>query len=240
MKRTYLSLLVAGFISLQFGIGRTYAQDRTHEIAIEAYIYAFPMVLMEMTRRVSFEIPSGSAASMNQFVHLRAFPDHTFTAVVRPNVDTLYSIAYFDVSEEPLVLTIPQGTDRYHMMPMIDMWTDVFACPGTRTTGSAGGHFAITGPRWSGKLPAGVQAIRSPTSIGWIIGRTKTNGVSDYETVHAIQNGYRLTPISRFGRPSSPCPAGRGQQPAYRTPVSSAISRFQDVRSSIQKSARRE
>ncbi len=151
----------------------------------------------------------GSAASMNQFTHLRAFPDHNFSAVVRPNVDTLYSIAYFDVSEEPLVLTIPEGTDRYHMMPMIDMWTDVFACPGTRTTGSAGGHFAIMGPRWSGELPANVQGIRSPTSIGWIIGRTKTKGVSDYETVHAIQDGYRMTPLSYFGQPGSPPPAGR-------------------------------
>ncbi len=215
MKRTYLSLLVAGFTILQFGVSRAYAQDRTHEIATEAYVYAFPMVLMEMTRRVSFEGAMGSAASMNQFTHLRAFPDHNFSAVVRPNVDTLYSIAYFDVSEEPLVLTIPEGTDRYHMMPMIDMWTDVFACPGTRTTGSAGGHFAIVGPRWSGELPADVQEIRSPTSIGWIIGRTKTNGVSDYETVHAIQDGYRMTPLSHFGQTSSPPPAGRPEASIY-------------------------
>ncbi len=209
MKRTYLSLLVAGFTSLQFSVGRVYAEDRTQEIATEAYIYAFPMVLMEMTRRVSFEGAMGSAAAMNQFTHLRAFPDHNFSAVVRPNVDTLYSVAYFDVSEEPLVLTIPEGTDRYHMMPMIDMWTDVFACPGTRTTGSVGGHFAIMGPRWSGELPANVQGIRSPTSIGWIIGRTKTNGVSDYETVHAIQDGYRMTPLSYFGQPGSAPPSGR-------------------------------
>ena len=209
MKRICLSLLVAGFIILQFGVGRVYANDKIHEIATEAYVYAFPMVLMEVTRRVSFEIPSGSAASMNQFMHLRTFPDHTFLAVVRPNVDTLYSLVYFDVSEEPVVLTIPEGTDRYHMMPMIDMWTDVFACPGTRTTGSAGGHFAIMGPRWSGELPAGVQGIRSPTSMGWIIGRTKTNGSDDYETVHAIQDGYGLAPLSRFGRPASGPSVGR-------------------------------
>ena len=209
MKRTRLLQLVAGLAIIQFGVGRTNAQDLSHEIATEAYIYAFPMVLMEMTRRVAFEGAMGSAAAMNQFTHLRAFPDHNFSAVVRPNVDTLYSIAYFDVSEEPLVLTIPEGTDRYHMMPMIDMWTDVFACPGTRTTGSAGGHFAIMGPRWSGELPANVQGIRSPTSIGWIIGRTKTNGVSDYETVHAIQAGYRMTPLSYFGLPGSPPPGGR-------------------------------
>ena len=186
-------------------------EDFAFEVGTEAYVYAFPMMMMEMTRRVStnVESPIGVFAPMNQFAHLRAFPDHNFREVVRPNVDTLYSIVWFDVSEEPLVLSIPEGTERYHMMPMLDMWTDVFACPGTRTTGSAGGHFAIMGPRWSGELPAGVQGIRSPTSVGWIIGRTKTNGSSDYETVHAIQDGYGLAPLSRFGRPASGPPVGR-------------------------------
>ena len=186
-------------------------EDFAFEVGTEAYVYAFPMMMMEMTRRVStnVESPMGVLAPMNQFAHMRAFPDHKFRAVVRPNVDTLYSIVWFDVSEEPLVLSIPAGTERYHMMPMLDMWTDVFAAPGTRTTGSAGGHFAITGPRWSGELPAGVQGIRSPTSMGWIIGRTKTNGSSDYETVHAIQDGYGLVPLSRFGRPASVPPVGR-------------------------------
>ena len=104
-----------------------------------------------------------------------AFPDHNFREVVRPNVDTLYSILWFDVSEEPIVLSIPDGTDRYHMMPMLDMWTDVFACPGTRTTGSAGGHFAIMGPHWRGELPADVQGIRSPrASAGSSAGRRRT------------------------------------------------------------------
>ena len=186
-------------------------EDFAFEVGTEAYVYAFPMMMMEMTRRVStnVESPIGVSAPMNRFAHLRAFPGHNFREVVRPNVDTLYSIVWFDVSEEPLVLSIPEGTERYHMMQMLDMWTDVFACPGTRTTGSAGGHFAIMGPRWSGELPAGVQGIRSPTSMGWIIGRTKTNGSDDYETVHAIQDGYGLAPLSRFGRPASGPSVGR-------------------------------
>jgi hypothetical protein len=207
------ALPLLAFAVAQPSAGARLAQeeDFAFEVGTEAYVYAFPMMMMEMTRRVStnVESPIGVFAPMNQFAHLRGFPDHTFREVVRPNVDTLYSIVWFDVSEEPLVLSIPQGTERYHMMPMLDMWTDVFAAPGTRTTGSAGGHFAIMGPRWSGELPAGVQGIRSPTSMGWIIGRTKTNGSGDYETVHAIQDGYRLVPLSRFGRPASALPAGR-------------------------------
>jgi len=184
-------------------------EDLAFDVATEAYVYAYPMMLMEITRRVStnVESPVGMFAPMNRFAHMRAFPDHTFREVIRPNVDTLYSIVWFDVSREPLVLSIPKGTKRYHMMPMLDMWTDVFACPGTRTSGADGGNFAILGPGWKGALPAGVEGIRSPTSVGWIIGRTQTNGKSDYEAARAIQDGYAVTPLSRFGQPAaSPVP----------------------------------
>jgi hypothetical protein len=179
--------------------------DRDYEIGVQAYVYAYPMILMEITRRVAtnVEAPTGNFAPMNQFAHLRAFPDASFKEVVRPNVDTLYSIAWFDVSQEPLILSVPE-TDTYYMMPMLDLWTEVFAVPGTRTSGNKAGNFAIHGPDWKGELPRGVEPIRSPTSIGWIIGRTKTNGPADYENVHRIQDGYKLTPLSQWGKPYSP------------------------------------
>jgi hypothetical protein len=140
---------------------------------------------------------------MNQFVHLRTFPDHTFREVVRPNADTLYSVVWFDVSKEPLVLSVPD-TDRYYMMPMLDMWTDVFAAPGSRTSGTKAASFAIVGPAWKGTLPDGIERLRSPTSIGWIIGRTQTNGTADYKNVHRIQGEYKLTPLSRWGKSYNP------------------------------------
>lgn len=186
------------------------SSNRDYEIGIQAYIYAYPMLLMEMTRRVStnVEAPRGSFAPMNQFAHLRAFPDPGFKEVVRPNADTLYSIAWFDVSKEPMILSVPE-TDRYYMMPMLDFWTEVFAVPGTRTTGNQPGSFAIHGPDWQGELPEAVEPIRSPTSIGWIIGRTQTNGPSDYKNVRRIQDGYKLTPLSEWGNGSRASAKGR-------------------------------
>jgi hypothetical protein len=186
--------------------GRAFAAERTHEIGIQAYIYAYPMIMMEITRRVgtNVEAPRGPFAPMNQFAHLRVFPDHTFKEVVRPNADTLYSVVWFDVSKEPQVLSVSDTGGRYYMLPMLDMWTDVIAAPGSRTSGTKAANFAIVGPRWQGDLPDGVERVRSPTNVGWIIGRTQTNGTADYENVHGIQDGYKLTPLSQLGKPSIP------------------------------------
>ena len=84
------------------------------------------------------------------------------------------------------------------MLPMLDMWTDVFAVVGARTTGTGPGDYALVGPEWGGVLPAGVERIDAPTPFGWIIGRTQTNGASDYEAVNQIQDGFVATPLSHW------------------------------------------
>lgn len=185
--------------------------DRAHEFGVQAYIYAYPMVLMEVTRQVSTNVaaPSGSRAPMNQFAHRRAFPDHTFRKVVRPNADTLYSILWFDVADEPQIISSPDTAGRYFLWPALDMWTDVFAAPGSRTTGTKAANFAIVGPEWTGSLPQNVERIRSPTTVGWIIGRTQTNGATDYENVHKVQDGFQVTPLSQWGK----SPVRRGESP---------------------------
>src|SRR5678810_605110 len=125
---------------------------------------------------------------MNQIANVRAFPTPSFTDVVRPNADTFYSPMFFDVSKDPMVFSVPDSGGRYYLLPMLDLWTDVFASPGKRTTGTGPQRFAIVGPQWSGKLPAGVDLVRAPTSSGWLSVRIQTNGPSDYEAVRAFQS----------------------------------------------------
>jgi hypothetical protein len=93
---------------------------------------------------------------------------------------------------------------RYYLLPMLDMWTDVFASPGWRTTGTLAGNFLITPPGWNGAIPSGMTRINAPTPYVWIIGRTKTDGAADYDAVHKIQAGYKITPLSEWGKPSQP------------------------------------
>jgi hypothetical protein len=149
------------------------SEQEAYEIARDAYVYAYPMVIMEVTRRVGTNVAQveGLRGPMNQIANARAFPDASFTDVVRPNADTLYSAMYFDVSKDPMVFSVPDSGGRYYLLPMLDMWTDVFTVPGKRTTGTDAQTFAVVGPHWQGQLPKGVEAIRSPTSIVMLIGR---------------------------------------------------------------------
>jgi len=141
---------------------------------------------------------------MNIFSNLQTYPPADFRGVVRPNFDTLYSSAWLDLTKEPVIVSAPDTNGRYYLLPMMDMWTDVFASPGSRTTGTQAGNFLITPPGWSGSVPPGMTQIGSPTPYVWIIGRTRTDGPQDYEAVHKIQAGYRVTPMSQWGKTPVP------------------------------------
>jgi hypothetical protein len=208
------SIALAFVVTVSVPASAQSASDReAYEIARDAYVYAYPLILQEATARqaTNFAEPTGilTQVPFNQFSHAREFPPADFKGVVRANVDTLYSIANVDLAEEPIVVSVP-ATDRYFMLPMLSLWTDVFAVPGTRTTGrNTAREFLVVGPRWQGEAPRGLEIIRSPTRLVAIGGRTQTNGVTDYDAVHKIQAGYRLTPLSAWGR--GPVRAAQGQ-----------------------------
>lgn len=189
-------------------------------IAQDAYVYGYPLILMEITKNVitNVEIPEEGFGPINQFSHMRKFPDHTLTEVVKPNCDTYYSIAWLDLKQEPLILSIPNTNGRYYLLPMLDAWTNVFTSPGKRTTGTESNNFLIAGPLWTGNIPEEMKQIKAPTNMVWILGRTQTNSPKDGATiVKSIQDSYKLTPLSQWGTTYSP-PKGRVDQNLSKTP----------------------
>ena len=192
-------------------------EDEAHSIGVDAYLYFYPLVTMDITRKQLSNMEPGAGSlggPMNRFANIAAFPAADMRVVVRPNFDTLYSSGWLDLTKEPVIVSAPDTGGRYYLLPMLDMWTDVFAAPGWRTTGTSAGNFLVTPPGWRPdlrdkfieefKLPEGTQRIDAPTPYVWVIGHTKTDGPADYDAVHKIQDGYKITPLSQWGKEPKP------------------------------------
>ncbi|MGY3611183.1 MULTISPECIES: DUF1254 domain-containing protein, partial [unclassified Bradyrhizobium] len=201
-------------------------------LATDAYIYGYPLVTVEMTRRVITNRPKveGTRGPMGQIINLRQYPNASFRDVTAPNADTLYSSGFFYVDKEPWVLSVPDMKGRYFLLPMLDGWTTVFAVPGTRTTGTGAQTYAITGPNWSGALPSGVKELKSPTNIVWLIGRLYCTGTpEDYAAVHALQDQLKMVPLSSYGKEYTPSAGTVDPSIDMKTPVRDQVNRMDAV-----------
>jgi hypothetical protein len=189
------------------------SEQDAHAIGVDAYLYFYSLVTMDLTRKQMTNIPAGKELGFgppNTFNNVLAYPAASDRVVVRPNFDTLYSIAWLDLTKEPLVVSVPDTGGRYYLLPMLDMWTDVIASPGWRTTGTQAQQLLVTPAGWRPdlrdrfvdefRLPKDIQRVDAPTPHVWIIGRTKTDGPSDYAAVNKIQAGLKVTPLSEWGR----------------------------------------
>jgi hypothetical protein len=185
------------------------AGNPKQKIVREAYLYGYPLVTMDMTRRqqTNVSVPDDAHAPMGQLLKLRSYPAVDNRAAAAPNADTLYTMVWLDVSAEPWVFTIPDMGDRFYIMPMLSAFNEVFYVAGQRATGGKSQKYVITGPGWSGALPEGVTQVKSPTALVWILGRIYCTGTpEDYKAVHALQDQFSSVPLSYFGKPYLPSP----------------------------------
>ena len=193
--------------ALAQGAPAAITEQEAHAIAVDAYVYFYSLISIDVTRRQATNVEPGKVmlfGPANMFANAPAFPTADFRAVVRPNFDTLYSSAWLDMTKEPVVVSAPDTGGRYYLLPMLDMWSDVFASPGWRTTGTQAANYLVTPPGWSGTVPEGMTRISAPTPYVWIIGRIKTDGPPDYDAVHKIQAGFKVTLLSDWGKTPRP------------------------------------
>ena len=180
------------------GEASTTEQDNRKDVwktVSEAYIYAFPLVIMDATKTsstntVEFD-PIKGKAPVNQLMHGEQLADASFNTFVSPNVDTVYSSAWDDLSDEPMVYVFPE-TDRFCNVQVFDAWTN------TVTVFDKAGAYAITLSTWKGDLPEGVTRINVPTAMSWSITRTVLSGGEDQPNVRAIQENMKLLPLSSY------------------------------------------
>ena len=179
--------------------GLLWLQREKIQLGAEAYLYGLPLVLMDLTRA---EFGAQQPAT-NPLRRVRQPPNAAFREVVRPTVDLLYTSAFIDLDAGPWVLRLPPNPEHFEIFSVLDAWTDVFAAPGTRSHGGAGGTYLIAGPRWQGQVPAGMTLLRGSTRMAWMIGRTQLHGPQDLPAVHRLQDGISLEPLVASGAPAT-------------------------------------
>jgi len=210
-----IGLLVSPVLLLTARAQTAVTEQEAQAIGVDAYVYLYPLITMDITRKQFTNTDKGfGRGPMNVFHNVPAYPPASDKSVVRTNYDTMYSITYLDLLKEPVIVSVPDTGGRFYILPMLDMWTDVFASAGSRTTGTQATNFLVAPPGWRPdlrdrfidelKLPKNAQRIDAPTPYVWIIGRTKTDGPADYEAVRKIQAGFNVTPLSDWGKTPKP------------------------------------
>ena len=204
-KRRKIALISLAVLLSMGGVWG-WLEGRPLYYGIQAYIYGFPLVVMDMTRQVSTAVPTAGEfkAPMNQFSVMTRYPDASFRLIPRTGLDTQFATAWADLDAEPFVLSVPNTNGRYYVIALFDMWSNVFASIGSRTTGTDSANYLLAGPTWHGSAPEGMHVYKSPTRHVWVNGQMLSNGPADYEIVNALQNSYKLTPLSSWGKPYSP------------------------------------
>ena len=189
-------------------------EDYAYTMGVQAYVFGFPYVYLPSLRWDWVTQPkppeSIAYAPLNHFFQTRKLVDASYRDGGCPNEDTLYSIAWVDVSKEPVILSHPDMGDRYFTFELASLDSDNFAYVGKRTTGEKAGSFAIVGPDWEGTLPVGVKALppsRTPSVL--IFGRTLIDGMADAPAVNALQDQYTLVPLSFWGKKDAKLPERR-------------------------------
>ena len=177
-------------------------------LARQAILYALPVY--EMARMRASSSPRKDAQGVyadahagpeslrrwvNLFSHSRRLLNASDRRVVTPNNDTLYTNAWLDLRQGPLLIKTPNTGERYYVLGLIDAYTNPFAHLGTRTTGNAAQTFWVHGPLWQGTVPAGCIAVACPTSTAWVLGRILASADEDLSPVHALQDAFEITTL---------------------------------------------
>jgi hypothetical protein len=212
MLKTFASRMVAAAVlasaavTWAAGAGEMKVKEAV-DIAMDAYVYGYSLITTDVTRVQMTNVGKGDGAltaPVNQFASVPRYPPADYRGVSAPNADTLYSLAWIDVSE-PQVFSHPDMGNRFHLFPMVDLWMTIFASPGTRTGDGKAGQYLLTGPDWKGEVPKGMKHIPVATRYMVILGRTYANGTeADYQAVNALQAQYKITPLASWGKPFTP------------------------------------
>jgi hypothetical protein len=198
-----LAVIVGWFL----GGGNKAKEGVAYVVALEEYVYGYPLVMMDVTRELLTATPTTGqyAAPINQFGRIRTYVNPDFKNVVRISVNSLWSHGFLDLDQEPMIVSIPDMDGRYIVVQGLNMWTDDFMSAGTRTNGGKAANYMVAGPKWNGTAPQGVdQVFKCATRYAWVLVQMSAASPADFPAIHTKQDQLKITPLSAWGKPYSP------------------------------------
>lgn len=200
-------------LQYQLGKGTDWREEHAYTLGVQAYMFGYPWIYNATLRYqwTNQYINDDTAyGPVNHFWHAPRLVNAKWRDGGTPNNDTPYSLAWVDLSKEPIILSVPDTGSRYYTIQMAGMDSDNFAYVGVRATGNKAGNYAIVGPQWKGTLPKGVKAL-PPSHTPWaqLWGRTLIGSEQDMAAAQAVMHQYKLTPLSLWGKKDAQLPESR-------------------------------
>lgn len=196
-------------------------EQQAFAIGTQAYVWGYPLIVTEKTRQKLTSVSEAQTqkAPTNQLAKAKQLLGPDYNAVQSPNNDTIYTYAWLDLSEQPVILEVPDFDGRFYTFQFVDMYTNNFTYVSQRTKGFKAQKYAISGPGWSGKLPAGVERIEAPTRDVFMIGRIGVSGPDDLPAVYAMQEKIHMTPLDKYGADYTPPSMPVAEHKEYNGPL---------------------
>lgn len=194
-----LKMFLSGLLILGAGLVHAVSRPKpetTSELSRDAYIWGYPLVFMSHVKKAMLSKTRDPEAAINHLFQATQVPDPFLGRFFSINPENLYAWAWADLSQEPLVFTHPQITDRFYSIQFVDAYSNVFHTISNSTQGNELGTFVVTPPGWRGALPENTHQIRSSTPEVFILAQTFVEGGKDARKMVQILSQRRLIPLS--------------------------------------------
>jgi hypothetical protein len=188
-------------ISASISASTDWREDYAYIVGMQAYIYGYPALRYTRDRYYMVEKPKGIVQiKVNDFFHVSRLADSNDKYSNSPNHDTIYSLSWIDLTDEPVVLHAPQGDGRYIDIELADFYSDVFGYVSPHMHDGKAITYLLVGPDWDAPVPEGQfdGVLRAPTPWVWTVARVYTSGGDDLVTARGIQSQFGLAPLSQW------------------------------------------
>lgn len=201
MKTRFVSALsILVFFSIVAGAASGKKIDTVEDLSRDAYVWGYPAVFMNQAREAMLSNTPKGMESLNHFMHSPKVPDPFLGHFVNVNPENLYTWAWVDLSKEPFVMTLPQITDRFYSVQMVDAYSTVFQTISNNTQGDKPGLFVITAPAWRGSVPKNMFQVRASTPEILIVSQTFIREPKDLTKVVKLDSQRYLVPLSEWNK----------------------------------------